>query len=202
METIPYTWKWWIILAFGIIPYSPLVVGFTKDPNDESHSALTWSLYLALDCFTLFSGGQIRIHLDPMVLGFAIGSLISASVLFYQRRYANIGLIELIMLILIAYCFFNLRKGYLNAFETGVFSELLTGIYLIWQTWNHPKVKYNFQAYSLFLLVSIISLISTERWKEEEYLFAVVEVSLNIIILIPLSMEWIKERKLDHTPSK
>lgn len=182
---------------FAIIPYTPIIVGVIKDTTDKSHTFFTWFLYLTLDCITLFSGGKVRINMDPMVFGFAIGSLVMASVLFYQKRFAKCSKIEIVTMILIVICIivWNLSGPFL-ALVSSISSEIIIGLYLIIQTFKYPKVKYNLTGYVGFFIVSMISLIFAKAFTIEEVGFAFSETILNILILLPLIKRWRVEKKL------
>lgn len=195
METISYSLLWWIILALGIVPYTPLIVGLVNNLKDKSHSFLTWLLYLILDCITLFSGVKNREHIDPMVLGFAIGSLIMASILLYQKRFVAWTKTEKTTVFLIITCgIVWIFSGSYLALVAAISSEIIVGIYLIKQTRKYPRVQYNLMGYLGFFFVSILSIIFTKAWTVAEVGFAVSEAILNAIILMPLIKKWWKER--------
>ncbi len=147
----------------------------------------------------MFSGERVRINLDPMVFGFATGSLIMSSILLYQKRYAKFELIEVITLILILICisvwiFF----GSYVALIASILSETAVGIYLIIQTYLYPKVKYNLTGYIGFIVVSIISVIFTKAWSIAEVGFAFSEMILSFLILIPLIKKWWEENSFKY----
>jgi hypothetical membrane protein len=179
------------------VPYTPLIIGLAKDLEDKSHTFLTWFLYLTLDCITMFSGEKVRINMDPMVFGFAIGSLIMSSVLFYQRRFVKCTMVEFTTIILIIICVVIWKSvGSYFALVASIASEGIIGIYLIIETYKYPKVKYNLTGYLGFIIVSILSVISTKAWSIEEVGFALSETILSFVILIPLIKKWWNERKL------
>jgi len=180
------------------VPYTPLIIGLIKDAEDKSHTFLTWFLYLTLDCITMFSGEKVRIDMDPMVFGFAIGSLIMSSILFYQKRFVKCTIIEFTTIILIIICVvvWKLAGSYF-ALIASITSESIVGIYLIIETYKYPKVKYNLAGYIGFIIISIISVILTKSWSITEVGFALCETILSFIILIPLSKKWWKEKTLD-----
>lgn len=194
MATIPYTIKWWLILALAIAPYTPLVIGAIKQ-KDKSHSAFTWGLYTMLDTLTFFFGTEERINMDGMVLGYAIGSLFMTLILIYQKRFTTFGKIEIITIILIVICIivkFTFSKW---ALTTSIASETIIGIYLITQTFKYPKIKYNLIGYLGFIVVGIISMIVTKDWSIAEVGFALSETLLSFVILIPLIKKWRKLNK-------
>jgi len=131
--------------------------------------------------------------MDPMVFGFAIGSLIMASILLHQRRFAKCTIIEIITMVLIGTCFtlWIIFGAYLT-FVASIASEIIIGTYLIIQTFKYPRVKYNLSGYLGFILVSIVSMILTKAWTIEEVGFAFSETILSFIILIPLIKKWNK----------
>lgn len=190
METLSI--DWWLRLTLAIIPHAPLIIGLIKR-DDRSHTFFTWLLYLILDCITLFSGLMNRAYIDPMLFGFAIGSLTMSSILLYQKRFVSWGPIEitttvLIIICTIAWCSF----GSYVALICSILSESIVGIYLIIQTWKHPRVKYNLIGYIGFLIVSIMSIIFTVDWTAKEVGYALSESVLNSIIIIPLARKWWK----------
>lgn len=195
MEIESYSIDWWIRFILSIIPFTPLIIGIVKR-KDKSHTFFTWLLYLILDCITLFSGLKNRAYIDPMLFGFSVCSLIMSSILFYQRKFALIGKIEMITIILIIICIivWNLFGSYL-ALICSILSESIVGIYLIIQTFKYPRVKYNLIGYIGFLIVSILSIIFTVNWTIEEVGYAISETILNFIILIPLIKKWWKIKK-------
>ena len=121
-----YTLEWWIIFVWSIIPYTPLFVGAVKNNKDKSHNALVWSLYLILDIITLFTGSKERINTDPMVFGFAVGSLIMASILCYQKRFIRLRTVEIVAIILtlIGITLWMLTGPH-YAFLFSIFSEII-----------------------------------------------------------------------------
>lgn len=179
------------------MPYTPLIIGLIKNPEDKSHTFLTWFLYLTLDCITMFSGEKVRINMDPMVFGFAIGSLIMSSVLFYQKRFVKCTMIEFTTIILIIICvvIWKLVGSYF-ALVASITSESIVGIYLIIETYKYPKVKYNLAGYIGFIIISILSVISTKVWNVAEVGFALCETILSFVILIPLLKKWWSEKNL------
>lgn len=191
METIETYSEWWLIFIFSIAPSTPLIVGLIKNPDDKSHSSLTWFLYLVLDIITMFSGSKVRINTDPMIFGFAIGSLIMTLILLYQKRYARFKIAETITLILIIICIIVWKSvGPYYTFITSILSEAIVGIYLIIQTFKYPKIEYNLTGYMGFFLISIISIIYTKDWSIQEVGFAISEAILSFVILIPLIKKW------------
>lgn len=191
METIDTSLKWWSIFVSSIIPSIPLIVGLVKNPDDKSHTSLTWFLYLALDVITMFSGSKVRINTDPMAFGFAIGSLIMTFILLYQKRYARFKTVEIITLILIIICIIVWKSiGPYYTFITSILSEVIVGIYLIIQTIKYPKIEYNLTGYIGFFIISIISIIYTKDWSIQEVGFAISEAILSFVILIPLTIKW------------
>lgn len=191
METIDTSLEWWSIFVSSIIPSIPLIVGLVKNPDDKSHTSLTWFLYLALDVITMFSGSKVRINTDPMAFGFAIGSLIMTFILLYQKRYARFKTVEIITLILIIICIIVWKSiGPYYTFITSILSEVIVGIYLIIQTIKYPKIEYNLTGYIGFFIISIISIIYTKDWNIQEVGFAISEAILSFVILIPLTIKW------------
>jgi hypothetical membrane protein len=172
-------------------------VGLIKDPTDKSHTFLTWFLYLILDCITMFSGEKVRINMDPMIFGFAIGSLIMSLVLLYQKRFVKCSGIEAITIILIFICII-VWKTFDSYFAliASISSEIIIGTYLIIQTFKYPKVKYNLTGYIGFIIVSIISVIFTKEWTIPEVGFALSEAILSFVILIPLINRWRIEKQV------
>ncbi len=191
METIETSLKWWSIFVSSIIPSIPLIVGLVKNPDDKSHTSLTWFLYLALDVITMFSGSKVRINTDPKAFGFVIGSLIMTFILLYQKRYARFKTVEIITLILIIICIIVWKSiGPYYTFITSILSEVIVGIYLIIQTIKYPKIEYNLTGYIGFFIISIISIIYTKDWNIQEVGFAISEAILSFVILIPLTIKW------------
>lgn len=187
METLDSNVTWWLIFILAIIPYSPIIIGVIKNSDDKSHTFLTWFLYLILDAINMFSGQKVRINMDPMVFGFAVGSLILASILLYQKRYAKMKTIEITTVILIVSCIIVWKTmGSYYALIASILSEVIVGIYLIIQTYKYPKIEYNLIGYIGFFIVSIISIINTKNWSIQEVGFAISEATLTFIILIPL----------------
>jgi hypothetical protein len=143
----------------------------------------------------MFSGKNVRINMDPMVFGFAIGSLIMTCVLFYQKRFVKCSKNEFTTMILIAICIIVWKFfGSYFALVASIASEMIIGIYLIIQTFKFPKVKYNLTGYIGFIIVSIISIIFTKAWTVEEVGFTVTETILSFVILIPLIKKWRLEK--------
>lgn len=192
-EVVPvYSVSWWLIFVLAIIPHVPLLFGLFYQ-RDDSHTFFTWILYLILDCITMFSGIKERINMDPMVFGFAVGSLIMASILLYQKRFVSWTKVEMTAITLITICVVVwLSFGSFLALMASILSEAIVGTYLIIQTYKHPKVKFNLTGYTGFFIVSITSILSTKNWNPEEVGFAVSESILNFIILIPLIKKWWK----------
>lgn len=184
-----------MIFIWSIIPYAPLYVGAINNPKDRSHNFLVWSLYLILDSVTFFTGAMERENPDPMVLGFGVGSLVMASIMFYQKRFLNFGKAEMIatFLTLIGITLWIL-SGPHYAFMFSIFSEIIVGGYLIYRTFKRPTLDYNFISYFGFLVVSSFSIITTTEWTISEVGYAISESTLNIIILIPLFPLFIKNR--------
>lgn len=153
-------------------------------------------MYLLLDCVTLFSGEKVRINIDPMVFGFAIGSLVMASILFYQKRMIKFRKIEIITTILLIICIvvWGIFGSYLTL-VISIISEIIIGTYLIIQTFKYPKVEYNLIGYLGFIIVSVISVIFTKAWTIPEVGYAISESILSFVILIPLLKKWFKERQ-------
>ncbi len=191
MGTIDTYLEWWSIFVLAIVPYVPIFIGVVKNTEDRSHTFLTWFLYLILDAITMFAGEDVRINMDPMVFGFAIGSLIMASILLYQKRYAKWKAIEITTVVLIIICIIIWKSmGSYYALIASILSEVIVGIYLIIQTYKYPRIEYNLTGYVGFLTVSIISVIYTQDWSIQEVGFAFSETILNFIILIPLIIKW------------
>ncbi len=144
----------------------------------------------------MFSGGKIRIEMDPMAFGFTVGSLIMSSILFYQRRFIKCTIIEITTIILISICLIVwVILGSYVTFIFSVSSETIIGVYLIIQTFKYPKVKYNLTGYIFFVIVSFISIILTKAWTIAEVGFAVSEMILSSVILIPLIRKWRNEKE-------
>lgn len=131
-----------------------------------------------------------------MIFGFAIGSLIMASILFYQKRMVKFGKIEIITTILLIICIvvWGIFGSYLTL-VISIISEIIIGTYLIIQTFKYPRVEYNLIGYLGFIIVSIISVIFTKAWTIPEVGYALSESILSFIILIPLLKKWFKERQ-------
>lgn len=149
-----------------------------------------------LDGITMFSGDKIRIEMDSMVFGFTVGSFIMSLILFCQRRFVKFTILETTMIILIIICFIVwIILGSYATFIFSVSSEIIIGVYLIIQTFKHPKVKYNLTGYIFFVIISFISIIFTKAWTIAEVGFAVSEMILSSVILIPLIKKWKEETK-------
>ena len=187
--------EWWIIFTWSIIPYTPLFVGAVKNSGDKSHNSLVWGLYMALDIITLFTGVKERINADPMVFGFAVGSLVMASILCHQKRFVRLGIAEIIAiaLTLIGITLW-ICSGPHTAFLFSIFSEIVVGGYLIYKTFKNPTLDYNFWSYTGFLVVSSLSVITTTKWTIPEVGYAISETILNLLILIPLLPLWLKKK--------
>ena len=183
----------WVIFILAIAAYTPLVLGITKQ-NDRSQTFFTWVLYLLLDCITMFSS-LAEEGAYVILFGFAVGSLVMASILLYQRR---IGwkLTETITASLVLICIiFWQTGGSYWAIRFGIASESIVGIYLIIRTIKNPTVKYNIVGYICFLIVSIIAMLAAKDWSVEQMGYPFCETILSVIILIPLILKWKKERK-------
>jgi len=129
--------------------------------------------------------------MDPMVFGFAVGSLIMASILLYQKRYAKWTLVEITTVILIIICITVWRSmGSYYALIASILSGAIVGIYLIIQTIKYPRIEYNLIGYVGFFIVSILSVFSTKAWNVQEVGFALSETILTFVILIPLIRKW------------
>jgi|GEM_PF-1378199 len=191
METTGFDLGWWFIFIFSIIPYTPIIIGVIKKTEDKSHTFLTWFLYLVLDVITMFSGKNVRINMDPMVFGFAVGSLIMASILIYQKRYAKWKTVEITTVILIIICITIWKTmGSYYALISSILAEVFVGVYLIIQTFKYPKTEYNLIGYIGFFIISILSVFSTKAWIIQEVGFALSETILTFVILIPLIRKW------------
>ena len=185
----------WVIFVFSLIPFAPLIIGLIKQ-KDQSQTFLTWILYLILDCITMFSNIKVGPHGYVMLFGFAVGSLIMSAILFYQKRFARWSLVETITLLLITICLIIWKLGGSYwALTSGIASETIVGLYLMRRTFRDPVVRYNMSGYSLFLLVSVITLLTAQEWTISEVGFALPETILNSIILIPLIIKRRKEKR-------
>jgi len=172
-----------------------LVLGTVWQKSDKSQTFVTWILYFLLDIITLFS--YINTEKDSgfvILLGFSVGSFIMAIILFYQKRFIWTKLETIISsLILGCIILFKAASPYW-ALLFGIASESIVGVYLIIQTWQRPKVRYNFTAYVIFLIVSILAIINAEGWSLSKVGYPISETILNIVILIPLIAKWRKKK--------
>ena len=73
-------------------------------------------------------------------------------------------------------------------------SETIVGIYLIIKTFKNPMVKYNLLGYILFLIVSIITVMSAKDFSLEQIGYPFCETLLCIGTIIPLLKKWWEER--------
>ena len=82
--------------------------------------------------------------------------------------------------------------GSIFAVIFGIISESIIGLYLIYRTFKDPVIPYNTIGYFIFLIVSIISAFVAKDCKVEEIGYALCEIILNTIVLIPLIIKWRK----------
>ncbi len=148
-----------------------------------------------LDVITFFSALQTEKDSSFVILlGFSVGSFIMSIILFYQKRILWTKL-ETLIISLVAVCILLYKtSGPYWALIFGIISECIVGIYLIIKTWQRPKVKYNFTAYVIFLIVSILATINAEDWSIPKAGYPVCEIVLNIIVLIPLILKWRRKK--------
>ncbi len=173
----------------------PLVLGTIRQKNDKSQTFVTWVLYFLLDVITFFSALETEKDSSFIILlGFSVGSFIMSIILFYQKRIKWTKLETLIICLVIICIIMFKTSGPYWALIFGIISECVVGIYLIIKTWQRPKVKYNFTAYIIFLIVSILATINAKDWTIPSVGYPVCETILNIIILIPLIIKWRKKK--------
>lgn len=189
----------WLIFWLGIGAHAPLILGIFRQKHDKSQTFVTWILYFMLDTITFFS--YVNTEKDSgfiILLGFSVGSFIMSIILFYQKRFIWTQL-ETIISSLIIGCIvlFKTASPYW-ALLFGIASESIVGIYLIIKTWQRPKVRYNFTAYVIFLIVSILAIIkatiSDDGWSLSKVGYPISETILNVVILIPLILKWRKKK--------
>jgi hypothetical protein len=186
----------WVILVLAIAAYAPLVLGITRQ-EDKSQTAFTWTLYLILDCITMFTC-KMEKGAYIMLFGFAIGSLVMAVILLYQRRFGW-TLLETITIILIVICvsFWQISGSYW-AIRFSIAAESIVGIYLIIKTFKNPVVEYNFMGYVSFLIVSVLALFAAKNFSIPQIGFPFCETVLNVIILVPLIRKWYLDKILEQ----
>jgi hypothetical protein len=196
MEILKMSPLEWLIFWLSIGAYGPLVIGVIKEKNDKSQVATTWILYFLLDTITMFStlkeGGNF-----VLLFGFSVGSFIMAIILLYQGR-IYWGILESVTITLVFICIivWNIF-GAMMTIVSGILSEIVVGIYLIIKTYKNPRIKYNLNGYIMFLIVSILALHNAKSSNVKEIGYALAEIILSVITLIPLIKKWwIKKRKL------
>ncbi len=173
----------------------PLVLGTFRQKNDRSQTFVTWILYFSLDIITFFSAIETEKDSSFVILfGFSVGSFIMSLILFYQKKIKWTKL-ETVIISLVIICIYLFKSsGPYWALIFGIISESIIGVYLIIQTWQRPKVKYNFTAYIIFLIVSILATINAEDWSIPKVGYPLCETILNIIIIMPLIKKWRRKR--------
>jgi len=172
-------------------------MGVIKTKNDNSQTALTWFLYFLLDTITMFStieatpedGGGF-----PILFGSAVGSFIMFIIILYQKKIIWTWL-ETVITSLIIFCIVAwIIKGPYEAVAMGIISEIIVSIYLIIKTYRYPVFKYNLIGYILFLLASITTTLNAPDWSLTQIGYASSEIVLTTIIIIPLLIQFIKEK--------
>lgn len=178
----------WVIFFFALCPYIPLIVGAIKIKNDKSQVVTTWFLYFLLDLITLITTVQEEGSYSILV-GFSAGSLILAGVLCYQGRWEWRWLetIVLLLIIICTYLYFCCESSIALLFS--VISETIVGMYLVYRTYKNPQHRYNLFSYTLFLMVAIITLFNSPEFTFKYVGFAISEIILSILCIIPLLIE-------------
>jgi hypothetical protein len=175
----------WIIFWMALFAHGPLIVGLVKEKDDQSQTFFTWFIYFVLDIITMISSAEVD-GSYVILFGFSSGSLIMAAILLFQRRVVWtwhetwVGL--LIIVCLVAWYF----SGPYWAMISGIFSELIIGIYLIVRTFKYPRRKYNLPGYIIFLIVSILTIFFAKNDSIEQIGYGSVEAILCAVIIFPL----------------
>ena len=183
-----------LIFALGLLAHVPLIVGLFLEKDDLSQTFFTWVMYLILDTITMLSSANVDGNY-VILFSFASGSLVMAGILFMQGRIFWTWH-ETIVTILIILCLIAWRYGgpYL-AMVAGIVSEAIIGGYLAYRTIKYPRPKYNLLGYSIFLVVSILSVITAKEFNFKQVAYGIIETILCIITIIPLIKETIKVRR-------
>jgi hypothetical protein len=117
-----------------------------------------------------------------------------SAILLYQKR-IGWGWLETITIALVIICVVVwCSGGSYWAMRCGILSEVFVGIYLIIKTFINPVVEYNLIGYIGFLIISMISMLTSKEWSVSEAGYATCEVILSVITIIPLLRQWRKER--------
>jgi hypothetical protein len=184
----------WPIFWLSILAYVPLIFGTIKDRTDKSQVFTTWALYFLLDLITMFSS-VVKDGSFAILFGFSVGSLIMATILFTQRRFAWTWL-ETVIIILVVLCIVSWKlKGPGHAIVAGILSECFVGIYLIIKTWKNPRIKYNLIGYTIFFIVSILSMVHAKDWSIPQMGYPFCETILCFFTILPLIRKKWKEEK-------
>jgi hypothetical protein len=182
----------WLIFWLGIGSYVPLIIGVIKQRHDCSQTFTTWVLYFLLDLITMLSCTKID-GSYVILLGFAVGSFIMASILFYQRRFGWTWL-ETTVVFLVLLCIGAWYKsGPYWAAIFGIISESIVGIHLMIKTYKNPTFKYNLVGYIGFTIVSIVAFLNAKDFNIQQIGYPIAEAVISFLTLIPLANKWLNE---------
>jgi hypothetical protein len=154
------------------------------------YSIIDFITFLVLRYALVESGGAL------ILLGSSVVCLVMFIILYYKK-----GIIctwkEKSMIMFIIFCIFTwIIIGPKKAIICGIASEFIVGLYLAIKTFRFPVVKYNLLGYSLFLLTCIISIFDAPDWSLYEIGYPVSEVVITTVTIIPLLIQWRKEKIL------
>lgn len=130
----------------------------------------------------------------PILFGSAVGSFVMFTVLLYKKKVIW-TLLETTVSILITICIILwITKGAYQSVVFGILSEIIVGVYLIIRTIKCPMYQYNLAGYVLFLLASIVATYNASDWSIPQIGYALSEVVLTTITIIPLVTQMIRDR--------
>lgn len=175
----------WLIFFLTEIAYASLILVIIKFKNDLSLVFNTWALYFIVDLITTITSIKEE-GSYVMLFGYTTGSFIIAAILFFQRRFCwkkfDYWITSLVIICIIAW----VCCGNFIALIFGVASETIIGIDLLYRTYRSPQVKHNLFSYTIFLIVSILTLIKAPEFTFEHVGFAISEIILCTLTIAAL----------------
>lgn len=154
------------IVITGSLPYLLLIIGIVK--GEVRQSFASWLLWLILDTIVLYG---IMAQKGSMLLFsvFTTGTLVVTLFLVFKKQFSW-EKFETFVSVLVGICIFMLLRGspYISIIASTAALNI-AGIPQIIGTYRDPRST-STKAYFLFMLASLLSVISTEVWTVQDKL--------------------------------